>query len=255
MIENNKATVGVATDYGIATILGNFSDDMIGDIIKEALNYKFRPFSTREPNYPEILNNQLNIVKYHSTGYDENIEECRSQVLGTIIDTINEYYNLTINNPVPEEQLYTLSYVIYQIFVSEFTERMINFFTQFIINNINSILNTMKAEDKVVKSIYAKKIYNNTDYIVIYDNIDKVLNILAGLDIPLESLIEYLSDKNTSDLICSYIADCGDIYKDKFVPYLLNPATNADVMTEIRFKFVQATMENKNNINIENMIQ
>lgn len=247
MINSNQAVMGISTDYGIATILGNFSDDFIEDTIKESINYRFRPYSLRSPNYPEILNSQLLSVLDHSSGYDEQIKDKRIEVFNCIIGTINEFYNLRVIEDIPEEQTYSIAYMMYQIFVSEFTERMLNFYTQYIIDNMESLLKylTTNSDYKPTKTAYAKKIYNSENYITIYDNMNLIVDILAGLDIPFDILVSYMADRNTANIITSFIAENDDTYKNRFANFILDPSTRPDIITAIRFKFVQATAENK----------
>lgn len=247
MINSNQAVMGISTDYGIATILGNFSEDFIKDIIRESLDYRFRPYGLRSPNYPEILNSQLESVKANSIGYDEQIEDKRVEVFQSIIDTINEYYGMQVFEDIPDEQIYSVCYIMYQLFVSEFTERMLNFYTQYILNNMDNILNyitNLAGDHKSTKTAYAKKLYNNEKYITIYDNMNLVVDILAGLDIEFPLLVEYLSDINISNLITSYITPIDDVYKNRFASFITDSATRADIITAVRFKFVQATVEN-----------
>jgi hypothetical protein len=248
-MENNEASVGVYTDYGIATILSNFSEGMIQDIIKESLDYRFRPFGLRAPNYPEIIDQQLANVKVHSTGYDNQIEEQRVSAMNTIITTILDYYQLSLTTEIPDELLYSVCYILYQLFVSEFTERMTNFFTQYILNHIDSIINKIRMDNlsntKASKNSYVKKIYNNQDLELVYENMGYIVDILAGLDIPFEDLIAYLSDQKTSDFITTYVEDTSDIYKNHFARFLIDQTTSADMITKIRLKYVEATIENK----------
>lgn len=244
MINNNQAVMGISTDYGIATILGNFSDDFVEDTIKESITYRFRPYGLRSPNYPEILNTQLLNVKNHSVGYEDQIEDKRVEVMGNIIDTINEYYGLYRIEDIPDEQIYSLALVMYQIFVSEFTERMLNFYTQYIINNIGSIISALTPEQKATKTSYAKKLYNSQNLIIIYDNMNYVVDLLASLDVPLDQLVTYLSDPQTANFITSYIGQVKDTYKFCFANYIIDPSTRPDIITAIRFKFVNLTIEN-----------
>ena len=248
-MENNETTVGVYTDYGIATILSNFSEGMIQDIIKESLDYRFRPFGLRAPNYPEIIDQQLANVKMHSTGYDGEIEEQRVGAMNTIINTILDYYQLNITTDIPDELIYSVCYILYQLFVSEFTERMTNFFTQYILNHIESIINKIRMDNlsntKASKNSYVKKIYNNQDLELIYENMGYIVDILAGLDIPFNNLVAYLSDQKTADFISTYIEDTGDIYKNHFARFLTDQTTSADMITKIRLKYVEATIENR----------
>jgi hypothetical protein len=72
-----------------------------------------------------------------------------------------------------------------------------------------------------------------------------IVDILAGLDIPFEDLVAYLSDKKTADFISTYISDKGDIYKNYFAKFLVDQTTSADMITKIRLKYVEATIENK----------
>jgi len=247
MINNNQAVMGISTDYGIATILGNFSEDFIKDIIKESLDYRFRPYGLRSPNYPEILNSQLESVKANSIGYNDQIEDKKEEVFNSIIDSINEFYGMERSEDIPDEYLYTVTYLMYQIFVSEFTERMLNFYTQYILDNMDPILDyisKLAGDQKTSKTNYAKKLYNNEKYITIYDNMNLVVDILAGLDIELPQLIEYLSDQTTSTMITNYISAIDDVYKNRFASFISDSATRADIITAVKFKFVQATVEN-----------
>ena len=243
MIDNNRATAGIETDYEIASILNNFDDDIITDIISESLQYRLRVFGLRMANYPEILCGSINNILTHSVGHDQEIIEKKEALLLTIINTIAEYYGFEIAEEIQPEQLYTVCYIIYQLFVSEFTDRMLNFYTQYIIDNMDSLIKYIKPEESS-KSVYAKKIYNNQELGVIYDNISKVMDVIAGLDIALPELITYLSDKTTSDFLCNYIGAVDDIFKKHFAIFITDPTTKADVITAVRFKFVGATMEN-----------
>lgn len=243
MINNNKVVAGISTDYEIASILNNFSDFLITDMINESIKYRFRPFGLRLPNYPDIFTSNLNNVLVHSVDHDEEIIEKKEEVQRLIIDTIGENFGFQVSSEIPTEQLYPLCYLLYQIFVSEFTDRMLNFYTQYIIDNMDEILKYIK-QDEVTKSSYSKKIYNNQDLGIIYDNMIKVMDIVAALDIRLPELITYLSTQETSDFICSYIEEIDDIYKKNFAVYITNSTTIADVITSVRLKFVQATIEN-----------
>lgn len=244
MINNNQASMGISTDYGIATILGNFSEDFIEDTIKESINYRFRPYGLRSPNYPEILSSQLQNVKQHALGYEDQVDDKYVEVMTSIINTINEFYGLQIIEDIPDEQLYPIASILYQIFVSEFTERMLNMYTQYIVNNITTLLNYLPADQKISKTNYAKKLYNDQNLIAVYDNMGAVVNILAGLDISFDQLAAYMSDNATAAFLCQYINQVDDVYKNKFTCYILDPASRPDVITAIRFKFVALTVEN-----------
>ena len=244
MINNNQASMGISTDYGIATILGNFSEDFIEDTIKESINFRFRPYGLRSPNYPEIMSSQLQNVKAHTLGYEDQIDDKYVEVMTSIINTINEFYGLQIMEDIPDEQIYTIASIMYQVFVSEFTERMLNMYTQYIVNNITTLLNYLPADQKISKTNYAKKLYNDQNLIAVYDNMGAVVDVLAGLDFSFDQLIAYMSDNQTAAYVCQYINQVDDVYKNRFASFIIDPATRPDVITAIRFKFVALTVEN-----------
>ena len=88
MIENN-IVAGINTDYEIQTILNNFSDDFIAHTIKSGLDYRFRPFALRSPNYPQVLNGNFDNIKLNSTGFDDIIEKKRMDCMEQIIETMD----------------------------------------------------------------------------------------------------------------------------------------------------------------------
>ena len=244
MIEQNFAIAGLSTDYEISTILGNFSEDYIYDIMRSALDYRFRPFGPRSPEYPVILKQQFENIKLHSTGHDNEILEKEEETYLNIIKIICDYYQLRITEEIPTlGQAYTLAYYMYKIFCSEFSDRMINMFSNYIINNKISLVNSL-ASINVTKTNYSNSIYTDKDYIAIYDNMQAVLEMIASLDIQFEDLVSYLSDNTVANMICTYIQDSGDIYKNHFAVYILNPATTAEMLSSIRLNFVNKTMQN-----------
>jgi hypothetical protein len=111
------------------------------------------------------------------------------------------------------------------------------------LNNIkiNSNISTTKND----KNSYRKQNYNNQELELVYENMNYIIDVLASLDVPLDLLITYLSDDKTSNLICNYVVDTGDVYKNYFASFLTDQSTSADMITKIRLKYVEATIENK----------
>lgn len=242
----NSAYASIETDRAISTILGNFSEDFIRNSVQESLSFKFRPFNSRMPNFPGILEDNFKLVLTHSNGYDEEINEKRRETYLSIIDIICENYHLSVvDDGIPDECIYSVCYFLYQILVSEFTERMMGFFSNYVISNIGSLLSHIPEEKKTAKTNYAKRIYTQQDYVILYDNMEQVLDIVASLDIPFHTLLFYLSsDTKISDLLTSFIVDNGDIYKYFFASYITNPSTRTDMITTIKLNIVSMTAQN-----------
>ena len=246
-MNDNTFYTAINTDRAISDILNNFSDDFIENIIEESLRYKFRPYNTRMPNHPYVFEQQFKAIYDNYDGDKEIIDQKRHDTYMKIIDIICENYNLLITTDIPEENLYSLCYTLYQIFITEFTTRTINFFSNYIYLNRESILNSMSEEQKSVKTTYAKKLYSDTKdqgIITLYDNMDSVFDIISGIDIPFYQLLVLLSDENTANFISSFISDCGDLYKNHYSIYLIHFAYKTDMLTSIKLKLVSFTAQN-----------
>ena len=240
----NSVVNAMETDMQLSTILSNFSEDYIIDVVDQSLLYKFRPFNTRMPNFPQLIEEKYKAILNNSTeDQKEIVMKSRLSTYNTIIDEICKFYHLAITSDIPDEQLYSVCYYLYKGLVSEFSERIIDFFTSYIIQHINDILNSLDPS-KIIKSQYSKKIYNRQDYITIYDNIIQVIDIISRMDISMNDLFSYILDPMVSELLCNYISDCGDIYKYFFAAYLLNQETRTDMITAIKLKFVSSTTAN-----------
>jgi hypothetical protein len=248
MDETNMELTAISTDKALSDILANFSEDFIANMVSESIRYKFRPFTTRMPNHPALLEEKFKGIYANYIGTESTmIDEVRFNTYAEIINIICSAYGLQISSEIPQESIYSLTYTMYQIFVSEFTDRMISFFAQYIFDNIDSIVNSMSEEQKAIKTTYSKKLYTdakNPNYNVVYDNLDSVFNILSALDIPFDQLLVGLSDYNVANFITSYISAAADVYKDSFASYLNNPLTKTDMLSAIKLKLVSMTAGN-----------
>ena len=117
-----------------------------------------------------------------------------------------------------------------------------------IMNNIDSLVNAIPENERVIKSLYSKKIYSNPNYGIGYDNIEKIINIISELDIDFYTLIKAISNPSIADFISVYVKDCGDIYKNFYACYLLNPNTKTDMFAEIKLRYVSNTTQTANMI-------
>lgn len=232
----------INTDKDLASILGRFSDDTIVNIIDEALVYKYRPFDNRMPNLPETISQQFNALRMCSSIDIDGINDREREVYYTIIDRICSAYRLTINAPeIPSDKLYPLAYTMYQIFISEFTLRMLTFFSNYISSNRDMLINSIPDNKKIDrKGSYTKKMFIDPSVITVYENMESIIDIIAGLDFPFYNLMEQLAGKQVAEFICQYIADTGDLYKNFYASYIYGQVTRTDMITSIKLRFLNA---------------
>ena len=246
----------IETDQALATILGNFSDEYIQDLINKAFMWKFRPFENRMPNYSFIIHNQYQGIKDNYTGPNpEIINDDEINTYINIINTICYNYNLQVDiNNIPTESLYNVSFLLCQLLLSEFTDRLIGFFTNYILEHGEELVNSLSEEKRNIRSSYSKKVYVDPIQIALYENMSEILDMIASLDIPMYELFKAISDENTANFLSMYIADVGDIYKNHFASFIYNPATRTNMITKIKLSFVQGTSDKLNILNGEGSV-
>lgn len=256
MSTTNDIINTIETDSALFDILTNFSDDYIDNITRESLEMKFRPFNNKLPNYPYILERNFQAIIDHYTGDNiEMIKEKRLDTFNRIISVICEYYNLSIVNPIPDESIYSVTFWLNQIFVVEFTERMINFYTNYIMRNVSAFINVIPEEKRTPRTNYAKNIFNDkdkVDYIILYENINYVFNAMASMDIPFENLVTELSDESVSRFITSFITEIRDCYKNKFAVYLVDENYKTTMTAAIQLNLMKIVLGSNSILDPEN---
>lgn len=111
----------------------------------------------------------------------------------------------------------------------------------------------LPEEKRAIKTSYAKKLYSdsrNQNYVIAYDNLESIIDIIAGLDLNMfYYLIVLLSDTSTADFICSYITSVDNVFTNHFVSYLIDPSTKTDMITSIKLQLVSLTVTNATILN------
>ena len=246
-MNQNLLLSSINTDRDLASILDQFSEDSIESIIVESLKYKFAPYADRKPNLPYVINNHFIGIRNNYTGSDHdtiNTKEYNTYLV--IINKICEAYNLQLINEVPYESAYSLAYALYQILISEFTDRLLLFYSNYIFANRDNLLAAIPDDQKVPRSSYTKKMYSDPKIIDLYENMDKAMDLVASLDFELVTILEFLSDKPTAEFICNFIADVSNLYKNHIASYVRNQITRTDMLTSIKINYASYTASEKN---------
>jgi hypothetical protein len=201
------------------------------------------------PNFVDILNRQFSTILAASPDYKDKVEFTRDETYKEIINTICNYYNLSFTEDfanISSTELYGIAHIIYDIFVSRFTDYMINFYISFIINNIDNIYANL-INDDTVKKIRDKdlpvKSYINPKLHLIHANLNKVILDMETLDIPLELLLQLFTDNSTASRLSQLLEDRGDIYKNYYTIYLKDQRYMAEMLTCIKLRLQAATQQ------------
>lgn len=240
----------IDTDAGIGTILSYFDTNYINHIILDSLNMKFRPFDGPMPNMIDVLERQFLGITSNAPDYRDKISDVRIETYKEIINMICNYYGLLFAedfDSLTSEEIHGIAHCLYDIFISRFTDYMINFFVSYIINNAIDISNYLKLDETAIKpkesGMYAPKNFVDEKFILIHANVNKVIYNMAGYDINLQQLLNYFVDQNTAMRLGSLLVDNGDIYKTHYASYILDQRYQAGVLTNIKLKLQAQTQE------------
>lgn len=237
----NSMTAQLNTEQGVTEILSHFSSDFIMDVVQDSIVKKFRPYTTPAVNYPLILERDFIKIKEANPSYISEIEEVRSETYREIIGKIARAYNLEVSEPFMDESdgnmLYSVANVMYTIFVSDFTGRMITLFSNYMIANADSLCRAIDAinkendEKRKEQNVYSKRIPVDHRIVVLHNNMDKVLDIVSTIDLNLDHLLHNFVDPNIADFLSSILVDKGDIYKNHYVTYIRDSIIRPDIFT------------------------
>lgn len=239
----------IDTDYAIGEILSRFDSEYITSVIQTSIENKFRPFSEPMPNMVAVLSRQFKGVLDNAPDYKNEVLNVEQQTYQEICQMICNYYNLQFDRDSDElygETLRTFSFLLYDIFVARFTENIINFYTSYIMRNIDFIYNYLIEMPDIKKpkenSIQAQKMYINPKFALIHSNINQVILNMASYDISLTELLSYITDYNTTAMITKYVVDVGDIYKNHFASYIIDKNTMSGILTSVKLQLQGVTV-------------
>ena len=237
------------TDMAIGSILSNFESAWVIHTVQDSLNMRFRPFSDSMPNFVDILNRQFETIIANGPDYRDQIMFTRDTSYKEIISTICEYYQLNLVQNLDEitsEELYGIARTIYDIFVSRFTDFMVDFYISYITRNLDSIYAYL-VSDETIKKPREKdmpvKSYIDPKFYLVHCNLNKVILNMASYDIPLEVMLEYFLNPEMAARMSQILSDRGDIYKNYYAIYLSDQRYMAELLTSIKLKLQSRTQE------------
>ena len=237
----------IDTDAAIGSILSNFESAWVMHTVQDSLNMRFRPFSEPMPNFVDITNRQFAAILEASPDYTEQVTITRDETFREIINTICDYYNLGIDlDNISSVELFGIAHILYDIFVSRFTDYMVDFYIRYIMINIDNIYAYLAADETIKKpreKDMPVKSYIDPKFQLIHANLNKVILNTTSYDIPLQSLLSFFVDQPTAARLGMILSDKGDIYKNYYASYLQDQRYMAELLTCIKLKLQSRTQE------------
>lgn len=237
---SNNVDFGIVSDSEITSIISNFSDDMIMDIIYKNSANKFRPYQHYVGNLIGAMENIFKMNQENFPQFQKETLERRNEIYFNILSSLCSSNGLKLN--IDENtDLYSLAFVLYDFTISKFTINMINFFANYIIHESSSLFEYLNLRElkknKDNSSSYSKKIFKgNSKLATIHANLEVVMDNICAFDIGLDTLV-YMStlDKNITSFIVNNINEVSNLFKTLFVPYIKGP-NRAIIITLVRMR-------------------
>jgi hypothetical protein len=249
VITMNNYAGSIDTDMAIGSILSNFDSTWVIHSVSDSLDMRFRPFATEPmPNFADIINRQFSLTLAASPDYADQVIATRDETFREIITTITDYYNLEFLGleTIGSEELFGIAHTMYDIFISRFTNYMVDFYTGYIMKNIDSIYAYLYNDDNVKKpreKDMPVKSYIDPKFQLIHANLNTVILNTAAYDISLEDLLFSFTDNNIATRLLSVLSDKGDIYKNYYASFLLDQRYMAELLTSIKLKLQELTQQ------------
>lgn len=238
---SNNVDFGIVSDSEIMSIIANFSDDMVMDIIRRNSDNKFRPYQHYVGNLISAIESTFKLNQEGYPQFNSEILDRRNEIYSNIISFLCSTHSLSLN--IDENtDLYSLAFVLYDFTISRFTINMINFFTNYIINETNSLYEYLNfrelKKNKDNSSSYSKKLFKgNNKLATIHANLEIVIDCICSFDIDMNTLINVSTmDKNIASFITSNVGEVSNLFRVLFVPYVKDPRYRAIIITLIRMR-------------------
>ena len=210
MFDSNSLIYNFASENELAVVLGHFSQDYITTIVQTNLDNRLRIYNGKIPNAVYSIEQDFKATSENYPDSLTDIEYCRGTTYSNIINILSNYYDLEIT--IPENtDLYSVAFILYRLLVSDFSNNLVNFITNYIIKERNFLYEGLNLSElkknKDSSTLYSKKIYKNNKIAAIHANLEKVVDYISGFDITLDQILNVIyTDKNLISFILSIVS-------------------------------------------------
>lgn len=257
MINSTNSEFEATQEKELAYILSRFNQDYVYLTVEESLKNKLRNYTAAMPNIVAAMKQEIEILKVNYNNLPE-LSSVENEAYKQIVEIICNRYDLSYTLSDDDTEYYLIAYCLYNLLVSNFQANVVNFFTNFILTEKDSLYrmlelsNTKKNKD--TSTLYAKKVFKDTKLGVISANLEYVVqSICNSIDIDFSTYVNfvYYNDTQTSQYILERIGvNTFDFFKTFIVP-VFNLEYRAVILTSIRLNL--QTLLSASDINASSM--
>ena len=238
---SNNVDFGIVSDSEIMSIIANFSDDMVMDVIRRNTDNKFRHYQHYVGNLVGAIESTFKSNQENYPQFNSEILDRRNEIYFKILSHLCSSHGLSLNLD-ENTDMYSLAFVLYDFTISKFTINMINFFANYIINETNTLYDYLNLRElkknKDNSSSYSKKLFKgNHKLATIHANLETVMDCICAFDIDINTLVSVSTmDQNITSFITYNIGEITNLFRVLFVPYVKDPRYRAIIITLVRMR-------------------
>lgn len=220
----------------IEKIIFNLSPETINSIITNIIT---------DSDIFKMNNNQnmVDVIEAYKNDIEMSWNISLNQIYTDIIETIAYNTGIYIDyDNLNDNDLYLLSSSIYDIFISNMYNNLVNFIINYITMNKNSIYKSLEL-DKFKKSrdvdiIYNSELIDDKELVLILSKLENVINSIFSIDFADINILQ-IAGYNSEKLNCilNYTNLNSGIILPKYKKLLLNDLVKSSIMNDIKLYF------------------
>lgn len=249
----NSNMYNICTENEISVILSHFNPEYMFNIIRDNITQRFRYSQLRMPNIVASFESYFKQLKTVYTDLDQirEIEDTRISTYREIISILSNEFQFKFNYDEIQDY-YSAAFYLYSFLVSDFSNNLVMFFSNFILKERNNIYESFKLNDlkknKDNSTIYNKKIYKNSKVAIINANLDFVIDNVCVFDINIIDILNSIyQDKSIVKFLETAMLPTQDFFKTIYVP-VIQSHLKPMILTDIRLNIQAQSMSEDINI-------
>ena len=226
----------------VATILSQFNSDYVMDVVRNTLSEQFNHFDTvPKPNIAESFETYFKeLLRTYPTD-ETNILETRHQTYTDIRDIICRQFGMGFNNE-DDVDMYSITTLMYDFFVSKFNFYLVNFYCRYIASEKSALFMNMglekhSKEDNTSMNYTRHAFGDDEELATVVANLPIVLGALRSIDVSDDYVYKtaYGNNQLLIDMLRTHIIPSTSIF-NIYNNILFNPYLYPVIVTQIRLK-------------------
>lgn len=248
---SNSLGYNTVTENELAVLLASFETSYIYSVIQDNINHRFDTMfiDIVKPNAVAAFEANFKNLREQYPMDVENIKYVRDNTYEEIIEILCKNGGLVpTENYSTLEDKYAAAYYLYDLIVSNFSNNITEFFSNYIHREKNSLYNYFNLDsvkkNKDSATLYGKKAYEDTKMAIINANLVYILNQMQAFDITFRDICTVIyPDPNVVDLLVNNFVPQIDFYKTFYCEPLRNPNLSSLFITSIRLEIQKRQTE------------